>query len=108
MYDGDENDLQTIIDNAEAWYLANRVELLNPSCCGKYTGGFTGNTNCDELGAMNLQDVTRLIDRIYLSKTELCCEENGDTNGDGAKNLQDVTRLIDHIYLSKNPTAACP
>ena len=74
------------------------------SCCGRYTGGYTGNTDCDTDGKMNLQDVTRLIDRIYLSKIQLCCEENGDTNEDGVK---DVTRLIDHIYLSKNPTAAC-
>ena len=75
-----------------------------------YTGGFTGNTNCDADGIMNLQDITRLIDRIYLSKTPLCCEENGNINGDpdGVLNLQDVTALIDHIYLSKNPTAACP
>ena len=76
-------------------------------CCGMYTFGFTGNTDCDFEGKMNLQDVTRLIDRIYLSRLDLCCEENGDTNADGTMNLQDVTRLIDHIYMSKNPTAQC-
>ena len=80
-----------------------------PGCCGRYTGGYTGNTNCDESGSMSLQDVTRLIDRIYLSQTALCCEENGNVNGDteGLINLQDITALIDHIYLSRNPTAKC-
>jgi hypothetical protein len=58
---------------------------------------------------MNLADITKLIDRVYLSKNPLCCEENGNVDGDNdAKmNLADITKLIDHIYLSKQPTAAC-
>ena len=82
----------------------------HPPCCGLYTGGYTGNTNCDSQGIRNLIDITTLIDRIYLSKRPLCCEENGNVNGDpdGVMNLIDVTSLIDHIYLSKEPTATCP
>lgn len=80
----------------------------NACCCGHYTAGMTGNTNCSPDGILNLQDVTRLIDNIYLSQQPLCCEENGNTNGDDKINLQDVTRLIDRIYLSKQPTVACP
>jgi hypothetical protein len=109
MYDGGEADLQTIIDDAETWYQNNREELLNPSCCGKYTGGYTGNTDCDTQGKMALADVTKLIDRVYLSKQPLCCEENGNVDGDpqGKMALADITKLIDHIYLSKQPTALC-
>lgn len=79
------------------------------SCCGQYAGGYTGNTDCDSDGKMNLADITRLIDRIYISKTALCCEENGNVDGDAENkmNLADITKLIDHIYLSKDPTAAC-
>ena len=76
------------------------------TCCTEAT---TGNTNCDVLGKRNLQDVTRLIDYIYLSKADLCCLWEGNTSGDADHiiNLQDVTRLIDNIYLSKKPTANC-
>ena len=58
---------------------------------------------------MNLADITRLIDRIYISKTSLCCEANGNTDGDSYAmiNLADITRLIDRVYLSKDPTEAC-
>jgi hypothetical protein len=79
------------------------------SCCGAYTGGYTGNTDCDTEGKMALADVTKLIDRVYLSKTPLCCEENGNVDGDpeGKMALADITKLIDHIYLSKQPTALC-
>lgn len=84
------------------------VELYT-ACCGKYTGGYTGNTDCDPEGIRNLTDVTRLIDNIYLSREPLCCPENGDVDGDPENkiNLTDVTRLIDHIYLSKAETAPC-
>ena len=102
------------VDNCELTYNPDQTDSDGDGigdacegCCGLYTGGYTGNTNCDDGGTMSLQDVTRLIDRIYLSKALLCCEANGDTNGDGLLNLQDITRLIDHIYLSKDPTAPC-
>jgi hypothetical protein len=59
---------------------------------------------------MTLADITRLIDRVYLSKAPLCCELNGNVDGDpeGDMSLSDITLLIDHIYLSKQPTALCP
>lgn len=79
------------------------------SCCGAYTGGYTGNTDCDPDGKMALADITKLIDRVYLSKQPLCCEENGNVDGDseGKMSLSDITKLIDHVYLSKQPTALC-
>jgi len=78
-------------------------------CCGMYTGGYTGNCNCDTGGLRDLADITRLIDNVYISKIALCCPENGNTNGDagGLVNLADITRLIDHVYISKAQTAGC-
>ena len=109
VYDGDETDLQSAIDAAESWYTTNRDEMYNPGCCGKFTGGYTGNTDCDSQGKMALSDITKLIDRVYLSKQPLCCEENGNVDGDsqGKMALSDITKLIDHVYLSKQPTALC-
>jgi hypothetical protein len=72
------------------------------ACCGLYTGGFTGNTNCDTEGKRNLADITRLTDRVYIRPdVPLCCEDNGNTNGDeqGVLNLADITRLTDKVYI---------
>lgn len=82
---------------------------LPAGCCGVFTGGFAGNTNCDADGKRNLADITKLIDRVYISKADLCCEENGNINGDleGKLNLADITKLIDHVYISKQETEAC-
>ena len=78
-------------------------------CCGLYAGGLTGNTDCDPEGKYNLTDITRLIDRVYLTRRPLCCPANGNTSGDpeGRVNLSDITVLISRVYLSHNPTAAC-
>lgn len=79
------------------------------SCCGLWSGGMSGNTDCDNSGLRTLADITRLIDNVYISRTELCCLENGNVNGDagGLINLADITRLIDYIYISKTETAVC-
>ena len=81
----------------------------NSDCCGLYTAGATGNINCDDGGNMNLSDITRLIDAVYISNEALCCEGNGNIDGDveARINLADITRLIDHVYISKAETAAC-
>ena len=79
-------------------------------CCGKYTGGITGNADCDTDGKINLPDITALIDRVYITMENLCCEENGNVDGDaqGKINLTDITRLISYVYLSGTPMASCP
>lgn len=87
----------------------NNIGDACESCCGFWTNGMTGNTECSADGKRNLADITRLIDRIYISKVILCCEENGNVDGDlEAKiNLSDITKLIDYVYISKSETAAC-
>ncbi len=81
----------------------------NTCCCGYYTGGITGNTNCSSDGKLTLSDITRLIDRVYISKDPLCCEAAGNTNGsaDCAITLSDITVLIDAVYISKTLPAPC-
>jgi len=70
------------------------------SCCGFYTGGYTGNTNCDEEGKLNLSDITAMITRVYIDpEVLLCCEENGDVNCDAKINLSDITNLITKVYI---------
>ncbi len=94
---------------AEGWYLDD-ISLKRDGCCGMYNGGMTGNANCSEDGKSTLSDITRLIDRVYVSGEDLCCEESGNTNGspDGKLTLSDITVLIDNVYISMEPTAACP
>ncbi len=83
--------------------------LATGGCCGLYTGGMTGNTDCGPDGKRTLADIARLIDRVYISRTALCCEENGNVGSSSSEDitLSDITRLIDHVYISKQETEAC-
>jgi len=101
---------QSIVEAGVDGFSVSYVSCESSGCCGLYTGGFTGNTDCDVDGKFNLADITRLIDHVYLSKLPLCCPENGNVDGDveGKNNLADITKLIDRVYLTHNPTAICP
>jgi hypothetical protein len=107
IQEGTVSSLREQVDQARLWI----KEYLSEGCgcCGMYTGGFTGNTNSSEDGKITLSDISRLIDHVFISKTELECMENGNVNGseDGKITLSDISRLIDHVYISKEPTAAC-
>jgi len=106
--DGTVEDLENEVRKARGWALSHLD--AGCSCCGVYTGGYTGNTNCDVEGKLNLGDITTLITRVYIEpETPLCCEENGDVNGDGKDepNLSDITTLIDVIYVSGGQTSLC-
>jgi hypothetical protein len=109
VYSGDQTALANLIDEAKTWYLTNRADFETFSCCGQFTGGYPGNTNCDIEGKRNLADITKLIDHVYISKADLCCNESGNVNSDieGKRNLADITKLIDHVYISKAQTPAC-
>jgi len=77
------------------------VFCSEPGCCGAYTDGYTGNTNCDDQGKLNLSDITAEITRVYLEpEVPLCCEENGDVNCDTKINLSDITNLITKVYIN--------
>ena len=114
MADADQDEWMDSVDNCPSAYNPQQRDsdgdmVGDACCCGLYTGGYTGNVNCDPYGTRNLQDITRLIDHIYLSHEPLCCPANGNTNGDpeGQLNLMDITRLIGYIYVSHTETATC-
>ncbi len=92
----------------EGWYVDD-VSVERGGCCGIYTGGLTGNTDCSTDGMSTLNDITTLIDRVYISHNPLCCEENGNLDGsaDGELTLADITTLIDLVYVTHNPPVAC-
>jgi hypothetical protein len=87
----------------------NQFLTITEGCCGIYTTGITGNANCSIDGKLTLSDITKLIDRVYISKDPLCCEATGNTNGsvDCKITLSDITVLIDAVYISKSPPADC-
>ncbi|MGD8922532.1 MAG: hypothetical protein PVH24_04735 [Candidatus Zixiibacteriota bacterium] len=98
-----------VTDGVDTTRCSVHLAVTDYPCCGLYTGGLTGNADCDPDGRRNLSDITRMIDHVYISYEPLCCRENGNTDGDDEWeiNLSDITRLIDHVYISHAETAPC-
>jgi photosystem II stability/assembly factor-like uncharacterized protein len=116
LIDPDSDGVPSACDNCPDIANSNQEDLngnligdVCETCCGFWTEGYTGNTNCSTDGKRTLSDITRLIDRVYISKLLLCCEEEGNTNGstDGKITLSDISALIDHVYISKGQTSLC-
>jgi hypothetical protein len=74
-------------------------------CCA----GIAGNVDADPNEIVDIGDLTRLIDFLYISTTELTCPEEGNVDGDpdGLVDIGDLTALIDYLYISTAPPAAC-
>lgn len=75
-------------------------------CCW----GMTGNANCSIAEDPDIGDITRLIDYLFISRTPLCCEEEGNTTGETGTppDISDVMAIIDYLYLSRTPLRQCP
>jgi len=77
--------------------------------CEQCCEGITGNVDCDAEQTVDLTDITRLIDYLYLSRAPLCCPEEADVNSSGGEpDITDITKLIDHLYLSHSALPDCP
>jgi len=70
-------------------------------CCN-----LPGDANDNE--AVNILDVTYLINYLYKYGPPPPCMPEGDANGNGAVNILDVTRIINYLYLAGSPPVCGP
>ena len=75
------------------------------SCCV----GLTGNVDGDPADMVDLGDLTKLIDYLFISFTPPDCMEEANCDGsiDGIVDLGDLTTLIDYLFISFTPPAPC-
>jgi hypothetical protein len=87
------------------WVSAEVIELYRPSDCT----GTTGNVDCDPDELIDIGDLTRLIDYLYIPpNTPLECVGEGNIDGDPDHivDVGDLTRLIAYLYIPPNPLPA--
>ncbi len=80
---------------------------IGDACCCL---GTTGNVSCDSDDVVDIEDLTCLIDYLFVSFTPLCCPNEANIDGDveGVVDVSDLTDLIDYLFVSFTPTATCP
>ncbi len=72
-------------------------------CCS----GLAGNIDCDPEHHVDISDLARLIDYLYISFQPLCCTKEANTDGDSGVDISDLSRLIDYLYISFAPVDPC-
>jgi|GEM_PF-635107 len=66
-----------------------------------------GDVNCD--GELDISDITKLINFLYLNREFPCCYDEADINASGGEpDMSDIVRLIDVLYLSHIPLEIMP
>lgn len=76
---------------------------VNAGCCLPPTVG-----DVDQSGAVDITDISVLIDNQFLTLTPLVCEKEGDVDYSGVVDITDLSVLIDNQFLTLTPLGACP
>jgi len=87
-----------------------------PTCCSVVVDyppqpcciGTTGNVNFDPDDKVDIADLSRLIDVLFISFFPLYCVAEGNIDGKGGTDIADITFLIDHLYFNFQPLPQCP
>jgi hypothetical protein len=90
--------------NLKLWSRGVNATQNHCYCCT----GTRGNVDCDIDGNIDIADLTRLIDNLYISFGPLCCEPAANCDGQEGVDIADMTALIDRLYLTFAPLPACP
>ncbi len=100
------NDLITVsgfTDNLKLWSRGVNAPQSQCFCCA----GSTGNIDCEPDDIVDISDLTRLIDYLYVSLSPLCCVAEANCDGQPGVDIADVSALIDYLYISFTPLAPC-
>jgi hypothetical protein len=90
-------------NNLKLWSRGVNATQNQCFCCS----GLTGNIDCDTGGAIDISDLSRLIDNLFISLSPLCCPAEANCDGQSGVDISDLSRLIDFLYISFNPLAPC-
>jgi C1A family cysteine protease len=77
------------------------------TCC---VGPTVGNVDMSLDGLVGMNDLTVLIDNLFITLTPLVCNDAGNTDlsPDKQVTMGDLTVLIDHLFITLAPLPPCP
>ncbi|UCC43378.1 MAG: CRTAC1 family protein [Candidatus Zixiibacteriota bacterium] len=81
----------------------NQFLTIEELCCQ----GVTGNVDYDPDNLVDIGDLTRLIDYLFISYNEPVCLAEANTDGEGTVDIGDLTALIDFLFISYTPPEPC-
>lgn len=76
---------------------------ISGPCCT----GLTGNVDCDPGESVDIADLTRLVDHLFISFSPLCCPAEANIDTVGGVDIADLTLLVDNLFISFTPLPGC-
>ncbi|MEE8576461.1 MAG: M4 family metallopeptidase [candidate division Zixibacteria bacterium] len=69
----------------------------------------TGNVSDDPSDIVDISDLTRLVNYLFVTFEPLACSEEGNISGDaqGEIDISDLTALVNHLFVTFDPPAPC-
>ena len=108
--DGDSDNVPDGCDNCPEDYNPDQLDTdgddigdVCDGCCLPPTVG-----DVDQSGAVDITDISILIDNQFLTLTPLVCEQEGDVDFSGVVDITDLSIIIDNQFLTLTPLPPCP
>jgi hypothetical protein len=75
-------------------------------CC---MNGTTGNVTYDQLDEVDIADLTRMVNFLFVTFEPLACPAEGNVTGDEncEVDIADLTRMVNYLFVTFEPLAAC-
>jgi choice-of-anchor B domain-containing protein len=85
----------------------NTSDGVGDACCCL---GLAGNVDADVSDIVDIGDLTRLIDFLYLSRSPVTCPDEANVDADPERTIDigDLTSLIGFLYVSGSSLPSCP
>ncbi|MEE8576316.1 MAG: M14 family zinc carboxypeptidase, partial [candidate division Zixibacteria bacterium] len=112
IVDGDSDLVPDSCDNCPEMANADQADAdldgigdVCEACCL----GSSGNVNYDAGDAVDISDLTGLVNHLFVTFDPLDCPSEANINGDAGCNIDisDLTGLVNHLFVTFEPTAVC-
>jgi Peptidase family M28 len=94
----------SVIEAAVDDVTVTRFECIPPTCCINNRG----NANGDAGDAVNVVDLTFLVQYLFQGGAAPPCKEEADVVVNGSVNVVDLTTLVQRLFQGGPPPPACP
>ncbi|MEE8576539.1 MAG: FG-GAP-like repeat-containing protein [candidate division Zixibacteria bacterium] len=83
----------------------NGDDLGDACCCV----AFAGNVSADPADVVDISDLTKLVNHLFVTYEILSCPAEANTNGDvsATVDISDLTKLVNHLFVTYETLAEC-